>query len=118
MAPKEQSPTFSDIAMREALGSPLPPPKTPEFLKDGGSRQMSHYQRFKQMEEEDYDAYYDAKYGKFGSLGRKESMGRYRKYQPAKSTEPGIMGSPRLVHRNLKLQPHHTPVHQQVWPLT
>ena len=78
---------------------------------------MSHYQRFKQMEEEDYDAYYDAKYGKFGSLGRKESMGRYRKYQPAKSTEPGIMGSPRLVHRNLKLQPHQTPVHQQGWPL-
>jgi hypothetical protein len=46
-------------------------------------------------------------YDKYGSLGRKESMGRYyRKYQPTKSSSSvGLsMGSPRLVARNISFQ--------------
>lgn len=45
-------------------------------------------------------------YDKYGSLGRKESMGRYRKYQPSSSTSAvGMsMGSPRLVARNMNFQ--------------
>ena len=45
-------------------------------------------------------------YDKYGSLGRKESMGRYRKYQPSNSTSAvGMsMGSPRLVARNMSFQ--------------
>jgi len=46
-------------------------------------------------------------YDKYGSLGRKESMGRYyRKYQPTKSNSSmGLsMGSPRLVAKNISFQ--------------
>ena len=45
-------------------------------------------------------------YDKYGSLGRKESMGRYRKYQPSSSASAvGMsMGSPRLVARNMNFQ--------------
>jgi hypothetical protein len=45
-------------------------------------------------------------YDKYGSLGRKESMGRYRKYQAANtSSAVGLsMGSPRLVARNISFQ--------------
>ena len=44
-------------------------------------------------------------YDKYGSLGRKESMGRYKKYQPSSSNSAvGLsMGSPRLVARNLQM---------------
>ena len=54
--------------------------------------------------QDDEDTYYDAKYGKYGSLGRKESMGRYRKYQPTKSSSGAItFGSPRLMQRSIAL---------------
>eukprot|EP00093_Oithona_nana_P002807 02807.XXX_59423_39952_1 [CDS] Oithona nana genome sequencing. len=45
-------------------------------------------------------------YDKYGSLGRKESMGRYKKYQPSNSNSAvGLsMGSPRLVARNLQMR--------------
>lgn len=45
-------------------------------------------------------------YDKYGSLGRKESMGRYKKYQPSSSNSAvGLsMGSPRLVARNLQMR--------------
>ena len=98
---KEQSPTFSDIAMREALGSPLPP-KSPESNQDETLNSKPKFD-FSNPNQADEDAYYDAKYGKFGSLGRKESMGRYRKYQPTKSNNIS-MGSPRLVQRNIGLK--------------
>ena len=81
---KEDSPTLSDIAMRDNLLSPVPPKSTPE-VSDAAWNQ----------------------YDKYGSLGRKESMGRYyRKYQPSKSNSSvGLsMGSPRLVARNISFQ--------------
>ena len=45
-------------------------------------------------------------YDKYGSLGRKESMGRYRKFQAANSNSAAglSMGSPRLVARNMSFQ--------------
>ena len=54
---------------------------------------------------DDDDTYYDTKYGKYGSLGRKESMGRYRKYQPTKSSSGVItFGSPRLMQRSAAMK--------------
>ena len=46
---------------------------------------------------------YDAKYDKYGSLGRKETMGRYRKQQQngATSTSALSFASPRLAARNV-----------------
>ena len=82
-ARKEESPTVSDIVLRDNLLSPVPPKSSPEVT----------------------DAW--NQYDKYGSLGRKESMGRYyRKYQPSKSNSSvGLsMGSPRLVARNISFQ--------------
>ena len=108
---KESSPTLSDLALRDALASPLPP-KSPM----PGHREWSYESRyvndyfpensrsfglqFFQL----YNLHFS--YDKYGSLGRKESMGRYRKYQPSNSTSAvGMsMGSPRLVARNMSFQ--------------
>ena len=95
-------PHSSDNSLKDRSGSPTPQRTLSNGLSDswGSSMQRSH-SRFN----EDDDTYYDTKYGKFGSLGRKESMGRYRKYQPTKSSSGAItFGSPRLVQRSTALK--------------
>merc|ERR1719394_528424 len=86
---KEPSPTLSDLAFRDNLTGPCPPKSpVPNGLRD---REWPTY---------------DSSYDKYGSLGRKESMGRYKKYQPSSSNSAvGLsMGSPRLVAKNIHVQ--------------
>ena len=109
---KETSPTLSDLAMRDALASPLPPKSPLPGHRDWSTNFESRYGIFfvkikisqKNHKLHIYKSYYS--YDKYGSLGRKESMGRYRKYQPSNSTSAvGMsMGSPRLVARNMSFQ--------------
>ena len=84
---KEPSPTPSDIAMRDCLSSPMPPRTPPPPL----SRRES-FGRFESRFEMKFD-------NQFGSLGRRESLGRVRRYQAANAsmspndmfTQPGGM---------------------------
>ena len=64
---KDNSPTPSDILLREGLASPLPPRTPPLTRRESLGR-------------------YDSKYDQFGSLGRKESLGRYRRYHQSNSS--------------------------------
>ncbi|MCP3665857.1 MAG: hypothetical protein GY696_25740, partial [Gammaproteobacteria bacterium] len=83
---KEPSPTPSDIAMRDCLSSPMPPRTPPPPL----SRRES-FGRFESRFEMKFD-------NQFGSLGRRESLGRVRRYQAANTsmspddmfTQPGM----------------------------
>merc|ERR1719273_563970 len=74
------------MAFRDNLMSPLPPKSPLPSCREWPT--------------------FDSSYDKYGSLGRKESMGRYKKYQPSNSQSAvGLsMGSPRLVARNVNLQ--------------
>ena len=64
---KEYSPTPSDIALRDGLTSPLPPRTPPLSRRESFGR-------------------YDMKYDQYGSLGRKESLGRNRRFQQSNSS--------------------------------
>jgi len=64
---KDNSPTPSDIALREGLTSPLPPRTPPLSRRESFGR-------------------YDMKYDQYGSLGRKESLGRNRRFQHSNSS--------------------------------
>jgi hypothetical protein len=74
---KEPSPTPSDLALREALTSPLPPARTPPLLQ---LRREGSFGRFDSaLSTSTSGGRYELKYdNQFGSLGRRESMGRYR----------------------------------------
>ena len=99
---REQSSIISDSALRDRVGSPTPQRPISNGISDSWGNSM---QRPNGRLQEDDDTYYDTKYGKFGSLGRKESMGRYRKYQPTKSSSGVItFGSPRLMQRSAALK--------------
>ena len=74
---KEPSPTPSDLAMRDCLASPLPP-RTPPLTR------RESFGRFESKFEMKFD-------NQFGSLGRKESLGRIRRYQAANSS--AVIGS-------------------------
>ncbi len=86
---KEPSPTLSDLAFRDNLRGPCPP-KSPVPSRDI----------------KEWSPYDNSSYDKYGSLGRKESMGRFKKYQPSSSNSAvGLsMGSPRMVSRNFHFQ--------------
>ena len=64
---KDNSPTPSDIALRDGLTSPLPPRTPPLSRRESVGR-------------------YDMKYDQYGSLGRKESLGRNRRFQHSNSS--------------------------------
>ena len=99
---KEGNPFLSDNSTKGGL-EPAASQRLPNNgLNESWSNSMQRSNgRFK----DDDDTYYDTKYGKFGSLGRKESMGRYRKYQPTKSSSGVItFGSPRLMQRSVALK--------------
>ena len=68
---KDNSPTPSDILLREALASPLPPRTPPLTRRESLGR---------------YESKFDSKYDQYGSLGRKESLGRYRRYHQSNSS--------------------------------
>ena len=86
---KEPSPTPSDLAMRDGLASPLPP-RTPPPL---GRRES--FGRFETKFEMKFD-------NQFGSLGRRESMGRNRRHQAVNSSIAGTPAdqSPRFKQQN------------------
>ena len=74
---KEPSPTPSDLAMRDCLASPIPPKASPVSRRESFRR---------------FDAEFEVKFdNQFGSLGRKESLSRSRRYHSANSS--AIIGS-------------------------
>ena len=84
---KDASPTPSDILLRESLTSPQPPRTPPLTRRESLGR---------------WDTKYDTKYDQYGSLGRKESMGRHRRFHQSNSSAavgnlspltPGLGGS-------------------------
>ena len=64
---KDNSPTPSDILLRESLASPLPPRTPPLSRRESLGR-------------------CDTKYEQYGSLGRKESLGRHRRFHQNNSS--------------------------------
>ena len=64
---KDNSPTPSDILLRDSLASPLPPRTPPLSRRESLGR-------------------YDTKYEQYGSLGRKESLGRHRRFHQNNSS--------------------------------
>eukprot|EP00096_Caligus_rogercresseyi_P010391 TRINITY_DN3772_c0_g1_i6.p1 TRINITY_DN3772_c0_g1~~TRINITY_DN3772_c0_g1_i6.p1 ORF type:complete len:410 (-),score=120.15 TRINITY_DN3772_c0_g1_i6:797-2026(-) len=71
--PMSQRKNSSQNDLRDSLGTSLPPKSPPPLA-----------------------------YDRYGSLGRKESLGRYKKYQPSNSSSiAGLsMGSPRMIAKN------------------
>ena len=84
---KDNSPTPSDIMLRDQLSSPLPPRTPPVTRRESLGR-------------------YDTKYDQFGSLGRKESLGRYRRYHQNNASISPMLPLSVPPQKQQQQQPH------------